>query len=37
MRRAGVPTVEVEEFLDEATSGDYDLLLRTCMRWVSVE
>jgi hypothetical protein len=27
---------EVEAFLAEATSGDYDHLLWTCMRWVSV-
>ena len=25
------------EFFDEATSGDYDHLLRTAMRWVNVE
>jgi hypothetical protein len=27
---------EVEAFLAEATSGDYDHLLGTCMRWVNV-
>jgi hypothetical protein len=27
---------EVEAFLAEATSGDYDHLLGTCMRWVTV-
>ena len=27
---------EVEAFFAEATSGDYDHLLGTCMRWVSV-
>jgi hypothetical protein len=27
---------EVDEFFAEATSGDYDHLLRTCMRWVTV-
>jgi hypothetical protein len=26
-----------DEFLTEATSGDYDHLLRTCMRYVTVE
>lgn len=25
-----------DEFIDEATSGDYDHLLRTCMKWVEV-
>jgi hypothetical protein len=27
---------EVDEFFAEATSGDYDHLLGTCMRWVTV-
>jgi hypothetical protein len=27
---------EVEAFFAEATSGDYDHLLGTCMRWVNV-
>jgi hypothetical protein len=27
---------DVAEFFTEATSGDYDHLLRTCMRWVTV-
>lgn len=27
---------EVETFFAEATSGDYDHLLYTCMRWVTV-
>jgi hypothetical protein len=26
-----------EEFMNEATDGDYDHLLQTCMRYVSVE
>ena len=26
-----------DEFLTEATSGDYDHLLRTCMRYVTVD
>lgn len=33
----GVPTLEINEFRAECMSGDYDNLLRTCMRWVSVE
>ena len=37
MRRAKVPTSAIKEFTDEATSGDYDNLLRTCMKYVSVD
>ncbi len=37
LRRAGVPQDEVNEFMDEAMSGDYGHLLKTTMRWVSVE
>ncbi|HEX6758529.1 MAG TPA: hypothetical protein VF086_08980 [Propionibacteriaceae bacterium] len=36
LHEAGVSDVEVEEFTAEATSGDYDHPLRTCMRWVDV-
>lgn len=36
MRRAQVPQAEIDEYLKESTSGDYDNLLRTAMRWVSV-
>ena len=36
MRRAGVPADEIRQFMDEATSGDYDHLLGTVMRWVDV-
>lgn len=34
--RAGVKNDELNEFTKEATSGDYDHLLQTCMRWVTV-
>jgi len=34
MRRAGVPAGEIEAYLKEAGSGDYDHLLATTMRWV---
>jgi hypothetical protein len=34
MRREGVPASEVSQFVEEATSGDYDHLLATCLRWV---
>lgn len=37
MRRGGVPTAEIEEYTAESTSGDYDNLLQTAMRWVTVE
>jgi hypothetical protein len=33
--RAGVSPEEVEEFKNEAMSGDYDELLQTVIRWVS--
>lgn len=36
MRRAGVAEAEIGTFSTEATSGDYDHLLQTCMRWVDV-
>jgi hypothetical protein len=36
LRDAGVSGEEVSQFHAEATSGDYDHLLRTCMRWVDV-
>lgn len=36
MRSAGVSSEEIDSFYDEATSGDYDHLLSTCMRWVTV-
>lgn len=35
LRRAGHADV-VNEFQAEATSGDYDHLLATCMKWVDV-
>lgn len=36
LREAGVSREEIQQFCDEAMSGDYDYLLRTCMRWVAV-
>lgn len=35
--KAGVPAVEVKEFLREATDDDYNHLLRTVVKWVDVE
>lgn len=37
MRRADVPNAEIEQFTQECQSGDYDNLLRTCMKWVHVD
>lgn len=37
MKRAKVPASEQSEFQAEATSGDYDHLLRTVTKWVSVD
>jgi len=37
LRRAGVSDADRQEFMDEATAGDYDHLLQTCMAWVTVE
>lgn len=35
LKRAGVPKVETDKFFEEATSGDYDHLLRTVLAWVN--
>lgn len=37
MRRAKVPDDDVKACMTEAVAGDYDHLLRTIMRWVTVE
>jgi hypothetical protein len=36
MRRNGISDADVKAFMAEATSGDYDHLLATALRWVSV-
>ena len=36
LRRAGVDAETREEFTEEATSGDYDHVLITAMKWVDV-
>lgn len=36
LRNAGATREEVDTYVDEATAGDYDNLLRTTMRWVEV-
>jgi hypothetical protein len=37
MRRAGVPTKEIDKFTAEAKSGGYGNMLSTCEEWVTVE
>jgi hypothetical protein len=36
LRRAGVSDEEITLFLEESTSGNYDDLLMTAMKWVDV-
>lgn len=35
-RKAGIEDTEINKFLDEAKQGDYDHLLRTCMKYFNV-
>jgi hypothetical protein len=37
MRDAGLPEAEIDAFMQEATSGDYNHLLQTAMRWFEIE
>lgn len=37
LKEVGADKSQIEAFHKEATSGDYDHLLRTCMEWVNVE
>ena len=37
LRRAGYTAEEVDQYLKEAKSGDYDHLLQVTMKWVDVE
>lgn len=37
LQRSGVSRQEVDEFLKEAMSGDYDHLLQTVMNWVTIK
>jgi hypothetical protein len=37
LRRGKVPADKVKEFQDEATSGDYNNVIQTAMKWVEVE
>ena len=36
LRRGGADETEVAQFQSEAMSGDYDNVLRSAMRWVTV-
>ena len=36
MRRAGIDQAERDAYFAESTSGDYDNVIATAMRWVSV-
>jgi hypothetical protein len=36
LKEAGVSEEEINAYLDESRSGDYDNLLRTAVKWVSV-
>lgn len=36
LRTAGASQHDIDDFLAEATSGDYDHLLATCAEWVDV-
>lgn len=37
MRRAKISSDEIDAFIKEATSGDYDHLLATCTKYVEVQ
>lgn len=37
LRKAGATAEEVEDYMNESMSGDYNNLLRTAMKWVNVE
>lgn len=36
-KQHGLSKEDITCFVDEATSGDYDYLLATCMRWFKIE
>lgn len=36
LREAGVSNAKIAQFTEEATSGDYDNVIQTIMKWVSV-
>lgn len=36
LRKAGVPKEEINQYTSESMSGDYENLLRTAMKWVTI-
>lgn len=36
LKEGGVPKAERDKYMEESMSGDYDNLLRTAMKWVTV-
>lgn len=36
LRKGQVPSEDIEQFISEAMSGDYNHLLATAMRWVNI-
>lgn len=36
LKKGGVSAAEIEVFRDEAMEADYDHVLQTCMKWVTV-
>jgi len=36
MKKAKLPKEEQDQFMKEATSGNYDHLLETCMNWFTI-
>ncbi len=37
MKKAGIAQEQIDKFMSEATSGDYDHLLQVVMAWVDVK
>jgi hypothetical protein len=37
MRKVSIPKAEIDSFVREAMSGDYDNVLQTCMKYVTVD
>lgn len=36
-RKAGIPSSEIQDFVEEATAKDYDALIQTVMRWFATD
>ena len=36
LQKGNVPRGKIEQFMEEATQGNYDNLLAICMKWVEV-